>query len=65
MKRTFPELSDRKDIDADWTSENAPDSEQIADEIQKALNLEGIELSVSLYREYGEGRSAGLKFIDQ
>jgi len=53
-----------KDIDANWTSENAPDSEQIADEIQKALDQNEINLKVNVYRNYGEGRSAGLKFCN-
>ena len=52
------------DIDGNWHSETAPSAEQMVDSIQKALTNHGIGLDVSLYRMYGEGRSAGFEFID-
>lgn len=52
------------DIDANWLSDTAPTEEQMVQALQGALNQEGIELRVSLYRMYGEGRSAGFEFRD-
>jgi len=53
-----------KDIDANWVSDFPPTNEQIITSIQDALNDNDIKLSVSLYRAYGTGRSAGLKFLN-
>ncbi len=52
------------DIDANWYSDTAPSAEQMADSLQKALRNCGIDLNVSLYRMYGEGRSAGFELAD-
>ena len=52
------------DIDANWYSDTAPSAEQMADSLQKALRNCGIDLNVSLYRMYGEGRSAGFELSD-
>ena len=49
------------DIDANWNSDNAPTTEQIAESLQQALDKAGINLHVSVYRIYGEGRSAGFE----
>ena len=52
------------DIDANWYSDTAPSAEQMVDSLQKALRNCGINLNVSLYRMYGEGRSAGFELSD-
>lgn len=52
------------DIDANWCSDVAPSAEQMVDSLQNALRNCGIGLNVSLYRMYGEGRSAGFELAD-
>ena len=52
------------DIDANWYSDTAPSAEQMVSSLQKALRNCGIDLNVSLYRMYGEGRSAGFELSD-
>ena len=52
------------DIDANWYSDTAPSAEQMVESLQKALRNCGIDLNVSLYRMYGEGRSAGFELSD-
>ena len=52
------------DIDANWYSDTAPSEEQMVNSLQKALRNCGINLNVSLYRMYGEGRSAGFELSD-
>ena len=52
------------DIDANWYSDAAPSAEQMVKSLQKALLNYGIDLNVSLYRMYGEGRSAGFELSD-
>ena len=52
------------DIDANWYSDTAPSAEQMVESLQKALLNCGIDLNVSLYRMYGEGRSAGFELSD-
>ena len=58
------EIRHTSDIDGNWYSEKQPTSQEIADSLQKALEKAGIDLRVSLYRPYGEGRSAGLELAD-
>ena len=53
------------DIDANWISDAPPTEEQIIGSIQKALDKSGIDLDVSLYRMYGEGRSAGFELKER
>lgn len=53
------------DIDANWNSDTFPSAEQMVNSIQKALTNNGINLNVSLYRMYGEGRSAGFELSDK
>ena len=53
------------DIDANWNTDTPPSAEQMTESLQKALQKSGIELNVSLYRMYGEGRSAGFELADQ
>lgn len=53
------------DIDANWNSDTPPSAEQMVKSLQDALNDGGIDLTVSLYRMYGEGRSAGFELADK
>ena len=53
------------DIDANWNSENFPSSDQMVESLQNALDKSNIGLDVSLYRMYGEGRSAGFQLTDR
>ena len=55
------EIRHTVDIDANWYSDSPPTAEQMTDSLQKALKRAGIDLDVSLYRMYGEGRSAGFE----
>ncbi len=59
------EIRHTVDIDANWYSEYLPTAEQMTDSLQKALERAGIDLAVSLYRMYGEGRSAGFEISDR
>lgn len=52
------------DIDANWNSDIPPSGEQMVESMQKAIQESGIRLNVSLYRMYGEGRSAGFELSD-
>ena len=52
------------DIDANWYSDEAPTAEQMTNSLQNALTKNGIDLKVSIYRMYGEGRSAGFELTD-
>lgn len=53
------------DIDANWNSDTPPSAEQMTDSLQKALEKGGIDLDVSIYRMYGEGRSAGFELTER
>ena len=53
------------DIDANWNSETPPTDEQMVQSLQSALKKSGIDLEVSIYRPYGEGRSAGFELKDR
>ena len=52
------------DIDANWNSDAAPSADQMVESLQNALRKSGIDLDVSIYRMYGEGRSAGFELAD-
>lgn len=52
------------DIDANWYSDTPPSAEQMVESLQRAISSSGIDLKVSIYRMYGEGRSAGFEVID-
>ena len=52
------------DIDANWYSDTPPTAEQMVESLQKAISKSGIGLRVSIYRMYGEGRSAGFELAD-
>ena len=58
------EIRHTVDIDANWYSDDPPTAEQMTKSLQKALETAGIDLAVSLYRMYGEGRSAGFEISD-
>lgn len=53
------------DIDANWNSDTPPSGEQMVESLQKAIEKNGIDLEVSIYRMYGEGRSAGFELTDK
>ena len=53
------------DIDANWYLDSPPTAEQMIESLQDALEKAELELDVSLYRMYGEGRSAGFELTDR
>lgn len=53
------------DIDANWNSDTPPSVEQMTNSLRSAIQNSGIDLDVSLYRMYGEGRSAGFELADK
>lgn len=53
------------DIDANWNSDTPPSGEQMTESLQSALKKIGLDLDVSIYRMYGEGRSAGFDLADR
>lgn len=53
------------DIDANWNSDTPPSAEQMTESLEKALKAGGLDLGVSLYRMYEEGRSAGFKLTER
>lgn len=53
------------DIDGNWYSDISPSPEQMTQSIQEALNRNGVFLDASIYRMYGEGRSAGFELKDR
>lgn len=59
------EIRHTVDIDANWYSEYPPTAEQMTSSLQNALKRSGIDLDVSLYRMYVEGRSAGFELADR
>lgn len=58
------EMRHTVDIDANWNADTPPSAGQMTESLQKALQKNRIELNVSLYRMYGEGRSAGFELTD-
>jgi hypothetical protein len=53
------------DIDANWNSDTPPSATQMTESLQRAIQKSGINLEVSLYRMYGEGRSAGFELAEK
>lgn len=53
------------DIDANWNSDTPPSGEQMVESLQNAIEKNSIDLDVSIYRMYGEGRSAGFELTDK
>lgn len=52
------------DIDANWNSETLPSADQMVESLQNAIDKSGIGLQVSIYRMYGEKRSAGFELAE-
>lgn len=52
------------DIDANWYSDEPPTAEQMIESLQKAVQGCSIDLKISLYRMYGDGRSAGIELSE-
>lgn len=53
------------DIDANWNTDAPPSAGQMVDSLQKALDRSGIDITVNIYRMYGEGRSAGFELTER
>ena len=53
------------DIDGNWNSDEQPSAEQMVESLQKAIDRMDYDLSVRLYRMYGDGRSAGFELMDR
>lgn len=53
------------DIDGNWNSDTPPSAEQMVESLQEAIRKQDIDLDVSIYRMYGEGRSAGFELTDR
>lgn len=53
------------DIDANWNSDTPPSADEMTDSLQRALEKSGIDLDVTIYRMYGEGRSAGFELTER
>jgi len=53
------------DIDANWNSNTPPSGEQMIESLQSALKKNSLDLDVSIYRMYGEGRSAGFELTER
>lgn len=53
------------DIDANWNSDTPPSAEQMTESLQSAIEKSGIDLDVSIYRMYGERRSAGFELTQR
>ncbi|MBQ6336588.1 MAG: nucleotidyl transferase AbiEii/AbiGii toxin family protein [Ruminococcus sp.] len=65
MEAGYPdETRHTVDIDGNWNSDTPPSNDQMVESLQKAINKSGIDLTVSNYRKYGEGRSAGFNLTD-
>ena len=60
----FEDTRHTVDIDGNWNSDTPPSAEQMTQSLQNAITAAGIKLDVSLYRMYGEGRSAGFELKD-
>ncbi len=65
MEAGFPdEIRHTADIDANWYSDAPPSAEQLVESLENALQRNGFNFHVCLYRMYGEGRSAGFELSD-
>ena len=66
MEAGYPEDTRHTvDIDGNWNSDIPPSAEQMIDSLQNAIRKSGIDLDVSIYRMYGEGRSAGFELTQR
>lgn len=59
------EVRHTADIDANWNTDTPPSEEVMVSSLQAAVDKAGISADVSLYRMYGEGRSAGFTIADR
>lgn len=59
------EIRHTVDIDANWNSDAPPTAEQMTESLQSALRKNSIDLDVSIYRMYGERRSAGFELTQR
>ena len=53
------------DIDGNWNSDTPPSSQQMVESLQSVVDKNYLNLDVSIYRMYGEGRSAGFKLTEK
>ena len=53
------------DIDGNWNSDTPPSADQMVESLQNALRKQGIDLEVSIFRMYGDSRSAGFDLTDR
>ena len=58
------EIRHTVDIDANWISDVPPSAEQMVESLQNAITKLGAALDISIFRMYGEGRSAGFEIKD-
>lgn len=61
----FEDTRHTVDIDANWNTDTPPTAEQMVSSLQAAIDRSGTELLVTLYRMYGEKRSAGFELRDR
>lgn len=66
LEAGYPEdVRHTADIDANWNTDTPPTEEMMVSSLQAAIDKAGIEADVSLFRMYGEGRSAGFTIADR
>lgn len=53
------------DIDGNWNSDTQPSAKQMVESLQDAIRQQNLDLDVSIYRMYGDGRSAGFELSDR
>lgn len=58
------EVRHTEDIDANWLSNYQPSMEDIEKSLQETLDKQKINMKVVAFRDYGNGRSAGFRFIN-
>ena len=61
----YEETRHTVDIDGNWNTDTYPSADQMVESLQNALIKQDIDLLVSIYRMYGEGRSAGFELADR
>ena len=59
------EIRHTVDIDGNWYSDTPPTKEQLISSIQNAVDKYGLNISVSIYRMYDKGRSAGFELTSK
>lgn len=61
----YEETRHTVDIDANWNSDIPPTADQMVESLQSAIDKNDIDLEVSIYRMYGDKRSAGFELADK